>query len=484
MRNGVQLITYPDSLGGDLASLGRFLNQYGTDLFTGLHILPFFPSSADRGFSPVTYESVDPVFGNWDDLERIGAKFDLTVDFMVNHLSRQSAQFQDFLRHRNESEWRRMFLRYNEFWPNGEPSSDDLSKIYTRKPRPPFLEVEFADGNREKIWCSFGYEQIDLDIRQSVTREFIGRTLRQLGERGAKMIRLDAIAYTTKKPGTNCFFLEPEIWETLGYCQRAAAVGGALVLPEIHGHYSIQQNLEKHGFWAYDFALPMLVLHTLYSGNSRRLREWLKICPRRQITTLDTHDGIGVVNVVDLLSTSEIETAKESLYRYGANVKPIYNTTNYGNLDIYQLNCTYYSALGESDTAYLIARAIQFFTPGIPQVYYVGLLAGRNDIERLERSKQGRDINRHDYTWEEIERETARPVVNELFELMRLRTNHPAFGGEFAIQKTEEDSQLDLQWTNGKDSCRLSVDLTAMKAKIAATKTNADSELPTEIQIG
>ena len=138
---------------------------------------------------------------------------------------------------------------------------------------------------------------------------------------------------------------------------------GVDILPEIHEHYTIQQKIADKGFWVYDFALPMLVLHALYTGKGEELVHWLNICPRRQFTTLDTHDGIGVVDVADLMSQEEIDATKEALFTKGANVKKIYNTAAYNNLDIYQINCTYYSALGDQDAAYLLARAIQFSPP-------------------------------------------------------------------------------------------------------------------------
>ncbi len=134
--------------------------------------------------------------------------------------------------------------------------------------------------------------------------------------------------------------------------------------------------------------------------------------PMKQFTTLDTHDGIGIVDVKDLLPDEEIEFTKDKMFAEGANVKKIYNTEAYNNLDIYQVNTTYYAALGEDDNAYLLARAIQFFAPGIPQVYYVGMLAGANDIALMESTKNGRDINRHCYSAEEVKEELKRPVIN------------------------------------------------------------------------
>ncbi len=468
MRNGIQLITYANSLGGDLKTLSSFLSEYGKDTLTGVHLLPFFPSSADRGFAPTTYEEVDPVFGDWEDVEGIAEDFDLTVDFMANHLSQQSPQFQDFLARKDDSEWKDFFLRYKNVWSGGEAPEEDLAKIYTRKPRPPYFEAQFADGSVEKIWCTFDYEQIDLDLRQEVTRKYFHETLNQLMDRGAKVIRLDAFAYTTKKAGTNCFFVEPDVWEILGFCRDIASARGAILLPEIHEHYSIQMKLAEKGYWVYDFALPMLVLHTIYSKSAERLKHWLNICPRNQFTTLDTHDGIGVVDVADLLSPEEVEATKEALFRQGANVKAIYNTAKFGNLDIYQLNCSYYSALGDDDDSYLLARAIQFFSPGLPQVYYVGMLAGRNDIDLVERTRQGRDINRHDYTVEEIQREVRRPVVEKLFELMRLRNAHPAFEGELQLVDCP-DGNLIMRYENGEHHCEARIDIGAKSVEILGT---------------
>jgi sucrose phosphorylase len=196
----------------------------------------------------------------------------------------------------------------------------------------------------------------------------------------------------------------------------------------------------------------MLVLHALYSGKGEWLLHWLEICPRKQFTTLDTHDGIGVVDVKGLLPDEEIEFTRDMLYKRGANVKSKYSSAEYNNLDIYQINCTYYSALGNDDRSYLLARAIQFFAPGIPQVYYVGLLAGENDIELLERTKEGRNINRHNYTEEEVVQETNRSVVKAIFELCRLRNSHPAFGGSPQRPEAAGSSKVILRWKNDNAS--------------------------------
>jgi sucrose phosphorylase len=466
LRNQVQLITYPDSMGANLVELHYVLRKYLKSAIGGVHLLPFYPSSADRGFAPLTYAEVDPTFGTWEDVHYIGRDFDLVVDFMVNHISRQSIFFQDYLEKGSESVYADMFLSFAKLSPDGEIPEDALAKVYTRKPRPPYTMLHRADGSREKIWCTFDAEQIDLDYRSTVTREVMRNFLIRLARGPVQMIRLDAFAYTTVELGTNCFFLEPAVWELLDWLKGFVAPFNVEVLPEVHEHHAYQLKLAAHGYWTYDFALPMLMLHTLYHHTNRRLLEWLRICPRRQITTLDTHDGLGVVDVQGLLRQEEIDRTIEGLYEKGSNVKRIYSGAEYQNLDIYQVNCTYYSALEHNDASYLAARAIQFFCPGIPQVYYVGLLAGANDIALVERTKNGRDINRHNYTLSEIAREIGRPVVQRLLRLMDFRSHYPAFNGEFQIETTPED-QLGLSWRQGRRRTTLWVDLVEYRLRIA-----------------
>ena len=444
MDNQIMLITYADSLGNNLKELRRVLAEQMDGVVGGVHILPFFPSSADRGFAPIRYDKVDDAFGDFSDIKEIATEHPLMFDFMVNHISRESLYFQDFMEKKDESAYRDFFIRYRDFWPGGEPTPAQVEAIYKRKPRAPAIDVTFADGTSEKLWCTFSEDQIDLNMESVVTRAFIRDTLTDMCRRGAAMIRLDAFAYAVKKPGTGCFFIEPDIWTLLHDIEEVVKPFGVDILPEIHEHYSIQLKIADKGFWVYDFALPMLVLHALYTGKGEALKHWLDICPRKQFTTLDTHDGIGVVDVADLLSEEEIERTKEYLFTRGANVKKIYNTAAYNNLDIYQINCTYYSALGDDDQAYLLARAIQFFAPGIPQVYYVGLLAGRNDIALMEATKQGRDINRHYYSMEEVAAETERPVVRKLFDMARLRNRHPAFHLEGECRTALDGSRLTI----------------------------------------
>jgi sucrose phosphorylase len=471
-KNGVMLITYANSMGKNIRELQSILDSYFNGAIAGIHILPFFPSSSDRGFSPERYDIVDPELGDWEDIAALSKKYYLMYDFMINHISSQSLYFQDFIANKDKSPYAGMFIRYKYFWPGGEPTADDIDKIYKRKPRAPYITVTFKDGSSEKVWCTFGDDQIDLDIRNDVTWQFIKDNLELLASHGAAFIRLDAFAYTPKKVGGSCFFEEPEIWEMLEHVKNILTPYKVEILPEMHEQYTIQLKLAEKGYWVYDFALPMLLLHTLYTGETASLAHWLQICPRKQFTTLDTHDGIGVVDVRGLLTDDQINKTKDLVFSRDPFLKEIHNSVTYKNLDIYQINCTYYSALGNNDNAYIIARAVQMFAPGIPQVYYVGLLAGKNDIELVEATKHGRDINRHSYTYDEIAQEIKRPVVQKLLKLMRFRNEFPAFSGK--CEPNASGSTLTIKRTGGGYTAELVADMKSYTGTI--TYSGPDGE--------
>ncbi len=439
-ENKCMLITYADSLGDNLVDLKGVLDTHLDKAVGGVHILPFFPSSADRGFAPMRYDVVDPAFGTWDDVKAIGQDRYLMFDFMINHISRQSPYFQDFLAKKDDSEFADFFIRYKDFWAaeGGFPTDEQVDAIYKRKPRAPYVEAQFADGTSEKVWCTFGEEQIDINVESERAKRFFTETLKNMAENGASIVRLDAFAYACKRAGGSCFFEQPATSNLLDEMQQVLGAD-VMVLPEIHEHYTMQFKVAEMGFWVYDFALPVLTLHALYSGDGQYLKRWLDMSPKHQFTTLDTHDGLGIVDVKDLLPDEATDWVKEKMFSEGANVKKIYNTEAYNNLDIYQVNTTYYSALGNDDKAYALARAIQMFAPGVPMVYYVGLLAGKNDLELLEATKEGRNINRHYYSVEEIEHEVERPVVKEILSLMEFRNTHPAFDVEGTIEVTAGD---------------------------------------------
>lgn len=463
ITNQIMLITYSDSMGNNLKDLYEILEEHFSGIIEGVHILPFFPSSGDRGFAPIDYFQVDPAFGTWEDIKKFSEKYYLMCDFMINHISAQSPEFRDYMKNKDSSPYRDMFIRWNEFW-NGEPSEEDVKKLYFRKMSGPVREYTFDDGSIVKLWNTFGPDQVDLNPYSPVTQEYFKRNLEHLAKY-VSLIRFDAVAYASKRPGTSCFFVEPEIWEVLDIGMEPLRKTGTEMLSEIHENYIIQTKMAERGYWVYDFALPMLLLHGLMSGRTDRLIHWLKICPRNQFTTLDTHDGIGVVDVTHLLEEDEIDFVcdrvmkkLEPLRKYQKSPVGMIKQSGEQKMRRYQLNITYYSALDEDDDAYLLARIVQFYTPGIPQVYYVGLLAGENDVELMKLGRDHRDINRHYYTREEIEETVKRPMLQRMYEIMRFRNTYPAFNGDITVDENVEPGKLDILWTKEEYWTRLKAD--------------------------
>lgn len=464
-----QLLTYPDALGGDLRALGDLLDGPLAGLFRGVHVLPPFPSSADRGFAPVTYERIDPRFGTWEDIGRIAHRHDVLLDLMINHISRESREFQDFQRHGRSSPYADLFITLDKVWPDGQPVDADVALIFLRKPDAPFTTVTIEEtGLQERIWTSFGSadwsEQIDLDVTSPATRSLVTSWLHQFAERGVRIVRLDAVGYVIKKPGTTCFMVEPEIYAFLAWMTEVADSLGLVILPEVHDAYATHERLAAHGLWTYDFVLPGLLLHTFATGETSRLAAHLARSPARQFTNLDCHDGIPVRPDLDgILTPAEMADLAGRIQGLGGNVNHILSDAHADNGDVHQLNCTYYSALGGDDDRYLAARAIQLFARGVPQIYYVGLLAGENDHAAVERTGEGRAINRHDYTSGEIDAAIERDVVRRLVELIRLRNTHPAFDGD-AVIEADDDRSIRLRWAHGDEVLSLDVDFAGGRA--------------------
>jgi len=480
ITNKIMLITYADCMGNNLKDLAHVLDRYLDGAVGGLHILPFFPSSADRGFAPLTYKEVDPQFGTWDDIALLGKKYYLMYDYMINHLSSASAVYKDFLAKKETSRYRDFFIRWKDFWTNGEPTAEDFDKLYKRK-KIPYIEAEFADGSKEKLWTTFSDHQIDINQYSEEAKNFLKDNLTFLSEHGASIVRLDAVAYASKREGTNCFFVEPEIWQLLDGCNEILFPRGVAVLPEIHEQYFMQKKVEAHGYYTYDFQLPMLTLNALYFGSSLYLKNWLLVCPRKQFTTLDTHDGIGVVDARYLMSDEDLLATRRKCFETNPGTYELYEKfgvyMDLDRFDTYQINCTYYSACGNDDKKYFIARALQFFAPGIPQVYYVGLWGGKNDFELCNKTGVHRDINRHYYPLSEIDSVSASPLAKKILALMRFRNTHPAFDGEFHLLPSDEHS-LRILRKNGAEYAYLFVDFTSFSCDIAYSEDGGGRHFP------
>lgn len=244
-------------------------------------------------------------------------------------------------------------------------------------------------------------------------------------------------------------------------------------LVEIHSYYQTQIEIAKRVDQVYDFALPPLILHSFFSQDSSALAKWLNISPRNCITVLDTHDGIGIIDVgpmgdkPGLLSDAQIHALVETMHDNTKGESRKATGAAASNVDLYQVNSTYYDALAKDDFNYLLARAIQFFSPGIPQVYYGGLLGQENDMALLAKTNVGRDINRPYLNREKIKAEQNKSITRALAQLINIRNQSDAFNGEFSIDSHAE--HLTLAWDKQGTSACLSADLKAKVARITLT---------------
>jgi len=482
MNNQAQLITYVDRLsGGGFAELAALLRGPLHGLFGGVHVLPFYDpiDAADAGFDPRDHARVDPRLGDWDDVAALAADVDVVADLIVNHISRDSPQFSDFAARGSASPYADLFLTRDRVFPCGA-SDAELAAVYRPRPGLPFTEVTLANGERHSFWTTFTPQQIDIDVTHASGREYVDRILSTFAAHAVRIVRLDAVGYAIKKPGTSCFMI-PETYELIADLSRRVRALGMMVLVEIHAHHRQQIDVAKRVDWVYDFALPPLVLHAFAFRTARMLTEWLRIRPRNAVTVLDTHDGIGIVdvggergdpNLPGLVPEHELGALVEAIHTNSGGTSRLATGAAASNLDLYQVNCTFYEALARNDRNYLVARAIQLFVPGVPQIYYVGLLAGGNDVTLLARSGVGRDINRHYYSREDLTAALRRPVVKNLCSLIRLRNGHPAFDGAFSADGST-DSELVMRWQNGREFAELRVDFATGHYGLAVSDAGA-----------
>ncbi len=476
MRNEVQLITYVDRFGGQtLTQLQELLTGPLKGAVGGVHLLPFFYKidGADAGFDPIDHTRVDARLGDWKDIASLSEQMGVMADVIVNHMSSESPQFLDYSQKGSASEYDGLFLTMESVFPNGA-TEKDLLAVYRPRPGMPFTVTTLANGERRLLWTTFTPQQIDIDVHTPAGKAYLESILQKLSQSGVTMVRLDAVGYAIKKAGTNCFMM-PETFDFIkAFAQRGRELG-LEVLVEIHSYYKRQMEIAKQVDWVYDFALPPLVLHALEFGRSGPLLDWMAQRPNNAVTVLDTHDGIGIIDIgadaadrvnhPGLVPPHELDELVERMHRNSNNQSRLATGAAASNLDLYQVNCTFFDALGRNEAAYLVARAIQFFVPGIPQVYYVGLLAGENDMDLLAQTKVGRDINRHRYSRAEVLRDLNKPVVKRLLDLMRLRNSHPAFDGTFS-SAASATHQLTLNWQQGTAYARLEVDLSTKSGRI------------------
>lgn len=548
-NNGPMLNAYPDSVGGTLSDIVRFLKKPEIkDVFRSFYILPsIYNTDLDRGFSVIDYKLNELLASREDlrDLEELG--IDLKLDFILNHASVLSKQFQDIIKNGEKSRYCDFFIEWNKFWEgNGrmteegyiQPDPELIENMFFRKPGLPILMVRMPDGKNIPYWNTFYQEvcydpineqdlisameiqygvaevlaemvnkalkagkkpseikfgsferyqkntiellesrkkylgQMDLNIKSPLVWEHYDNTLRTLAGYGAKIVRLDAFAYAPKGPGKKNFLNDPETWELLERVQGLADKYELNLLPEIHASYreGIYKVLAEKGYMTYDFFLPGLIIHALESKKGDALAKWAKELVDsdiRVVNMLGCHDGIPLLDLKGMIPDEEIEKLIDIIVRRGGLVKNLHGQKNV----YYQVNATYYSALGEDDQKLLLARALQLFMPGKPQVWYLDLFAGKNDNEAVTLAGDGghKEINRTNLEGELAEELMEKEVVSRQIEMLKFRNNSPAFGFDAKMTFSHKDSNLEITWRNHGCEAELKADLSTCQFTITGT---------------
>jgi sucrose phosphorylase len=316
--------------------------------------------------------------------------------------------------------------------------------------------------------------QMDLNARSELVWEFYDETLRKLSEYGAKIIRMDAFAYLHKAPGQSNFFNRPGTWEYLERLRGIAQKYQLIIFPEIHAEYGagIHEEIAQEGYPIYDFFFPGLVINAMERGSSEAIVRWVADIQQRGLQTINmlgSHDGIPVLDLKGkqvngsyrpgLLEDEQIEATMEAIIKRGGLTKNLYDADG-KKIDYYQVNATFFSALGEDEQKLRLARAIQMFMPGVPQVWYLDLFAGINDYAAAQRGRTAghKEINRTTLSIADIELGLKRPVVRDQLELIRLRNVSPAFKGEMTIIESEPHL-LHMHWQHTDATATLKANL-------------------------
>jgi len=550
---------YPDSLGANLSEAAAFLsNDAVRGAFSALYVLPsLFHTDLDRGFSVIDY-GIEASLASQADLDAIRAGgVSLKLDFVLNHASVQSPQFQDMIAQGDDSPYRDFFIDWNAFWqgkgemtPEGyiQPEQELIAEMFFRKPGLPILMVRFPDGTERPYWNTFYQEvryprlsasewagilpltqneaeplaqqviaaldagkkpaeidwpkelasaaidalesrrtylgQMDLNVKEPLVWAFYAETLEKLASYGAKIVRLDAFAYASKIAGRRNFFNAPETWDMLERLRGMAAEQGLMLLPEIHATYAEQTyaKIAKRGYMTYDFFLPGLLLDALETGSGALIRRWaeeLKQNDFRVVNMLGCHDGIPLLDLRGLVPDERIEGLIETVVSRGGYVKNLYGQKN----AYYQVNATYFSALGESEQRLLFCRAVQLFMPGMPQVWYLDLFAGKNDYDAVNRAGAGghKEINRTNLSKERIEEALGMDVVQQQLELLRFRNAFSAFGFDAKLQITQEsESTLAFVWEQDGSTARLRADFARATFSVEGIDSQGNTVFPME----
>jgi sucrose phosphorylase len=496
-NRGVILNLYPDSCGGNLTGLITLLKKPEMkNVFTTLYLLPsLFQSDLDRGFSIISYD-MDNKMGTRQDLKEIqDLGYRLKLDFVLNHLSVQSPQFQDLLKKGNSSPYKEFFIDWNQFW-KGEgtigdngciiPSDKWLNRLFMRKPGLPVLEIPFADGNTHFYWNTFYQEvteergekkylgQMDLNSNSELVWDFYKETMDKLSSYGADIVRLDAFAYLHKEIGQSNFFNEPGTWDILERLNGLAKERNILLLPEIHSRHEegIHKKITQRGFPVYDFFFPGLIIYALEEGDLAPLIRWMNEIKENNYQTvnmLGCHDGIPILDMQGLLNREQINHLIDLLKSRGGRVKDLYGPDG-KRISYYQVNATFFSALDENPKKMMLARTVQLFMPGRPQIWYLDLFAGTNNYAAADKNGH-KEINRTNLSKDEMEKQLENPLVQEQLQIIGLRNSHPAFSNQAEFElNNPEPSKLELKWKSENHWAHLTADFKSLEFTVETSK--------------
>lgn len=463
----VVLISYADQFREPeqptLASFTRFFQQHLQSTFSLVHLLPFFPYSSDDGFSVIDYHQVNPICGDWQHITALHSETRLMFDFVCNHMSAHSAWFRHFLA--QDAGWDDFFISM--------PPATDLSAVTRPRTSPLLTPFTLANGDTRFIWTTFSADQIDLNFANpQVLIRMVGVLLDYLNK-GADYVRLDAVGYMWKTPGTRCIHLTKthQLVKLFRAIANEVAPGTVIVTETNVPH---QDNISYFGNghdeaqMVYQFSLPPLVLHAIHSGSARALRQWASTLePGDGGTTffnfLASHDGIGLNPARGILSEAEIVALVRELALEGALVS--YKNNPDGSTSPYEINVTYLDALNhqtdDDETRlrrFLLAHAILLAFPGVPAIYIQSILGSRNDNEGVRAAGHNRAINREKYSLRDIEQQISggNPLRQQVFErlsaLIQLRTRQPAFHPDNPMTLLESDNAVLLLRRHAADS--------------------------------
>ncbi|MEA3279662.1 MAG: alpha-amylase family glycosyl hydrolase [Thermodesulfobacteriota bacterium] len=457
-QDDVVLITYGDSLNKDgeapLKTLHGFANRYLKDVFSAIHILPFFPYSSDDGFSVIDFFSVNPELGAWKDVEALGNDFQLMFDLVLNHISAKSRWFEQYLEEEKG---------FGDFAIEVEPSTD-LSAVTRPRSLPLLTGFKKRSGKAVNVWTTFSADQIDLNFKSIDVLEKMVETLLFYVKQGATILRLDAIAYLWKEIGTNCVHLSQthDVVKLFRIILDCVAPDVMIItetnVPHVE-NISYFGDGRNEAQMVYNFTLPPLLFYSFAIEDSTALSSWAKgLYLKSEANTFfnftASHDGIGVRPLEGILPKEEIDRLVEVVVKNGGSVS--YKKNSDGSESPYELNITYVDALLKNkkvlDThhadRFLATQAIQFVLPGVPAVYIHSILGSHNWEEGVKQTGRARTINRKKLKLDNILQQLKDPEIfrYKIFfpyiELIKTRKKQPAFHPNASFKILEIDPKV------------------------------------------